>query len=192
MTKTIDIYFDYVCPYCYIASKREAILKEDFDVEFNWRPWEIYPERLLECEMRGDLSCGFIVTSLAKEIDLRITMPRHISNSHVALLGAELAKKKGKFNDYHHAVFQAHWEEKKDVSDIGVLKEICSKIGIDPNGFEQEIANPEYDIILEENDREAERINVQLVPSYILGDKIVVGNVGLAKLKKEIKKFLRA
>ncbi|MFQ5883693.1 MAG: DsbA family protein [Thermoplasmata archaeon] len=192
MTETIHIYFDFVCPYSYIASKRAGILKRDFDVQFNWKPWEIYPERPYECETRGDLTCSMIVAMLAREIGLAITMPRHMSNSHVALLGAEFAKKKGKFNDYRHAVFQAHWEEKKDISDIEVLKAICSKIGMDPDEFEQEIANPEYDKILEENDREAERMNVQQVPSYILEDRIVVGNVRLADLKKEIKKFLRA
>lgn len=190
MTETIDIYFDYVCPYCYIASKREAMLKESLDVNFNWRPWEIHPERPLECDTRGDLSCNMIITMLAKEIGMEVTWPRHISNSHMALLGAEVAKKKGKFDDYHHAVFHIHWEEKKDISDISVLKEVCAKIGMDPNEFEQEIAKPEYDEILEENDREAERIDVQLVPSYILGNRIVVGNMPLADLKREIESYL--
>ncbi len=191
MTKMIDIYFDYVCPYSYIASKREAVLKKDLDAEYNWRPWEIHPERPLQCETRTSLKCSFIVQRLAEEIGLDITMPVHLSNSQMALLGAEFAKKKGKFGAYHHGVFHTHWEEKKDISDIGVLREVCARIGMDPDEFEQEVSKPEYDEILKENDREADRIGVELVPSYILGDKIVVGNVPLANVKAAIEDYVR-
>lgn len=191
MPKTIDIFFDYVCPYSYIACRREDILKESLDVDFNWKPWEIFPERSLECYLRDDVRCAWAVTMLAKEIELDITMPRHVSNSNLALRGLEYARKKGKASEYHRAVFDVHWEEKKDISDIEVLKAVCSKIGLDPDEFEREMENPEYGKILENNDIEAERLNVQLVPSYILGDRIVVGNIRLSNLKKDLKKYLR-
>jgi predicted DsbA family dithiol-disulfide isomerase len=191
MTKTIDIFFDYVCPYSYIACRREDFLKKDMDVEFNWRSWETFPERSLVSYLRDDLRYGWAVTMLAKEIEMDITMPRHVSNTNMALRGLEYAKTKGRGGEYNRAVFDVHWDEKKDISDIEVLKEVCSRIGLDPDEFEREMENPEYGKILEENEREVERLNVQLVPSYILGDRIVVGNIRLSNLKKDLKKYLR-
>lgn len=191
MTKSVDIFFDYVCPYCYIASKREAILKQEFDLNFNWKPWEIHPERPLKAGTRDYINTSFVVRSLADEIKLDVTMPRHISNSRNALLGMLYAKGKGRFDDYHHAVFRAHWEEKKDISDMSVLREISSKIGVDPDELERAIANPDFARILDQIDKEAAKRRVELVPSYMIDNKIVVGNVPLERLRRALEKFSR-
>ncbi|MFQ6060987.1 MAG: DsbA family protein, partial [Thermoplasmata archaeon] len=55
MTEQVDIFFDYVCPYCFVACRREEILKRDLEVEFNWKGWEIFPDRSHECVARDDL-----------------------------------------------------------------------------------------------------------------------------------------
>ncbi len=191
MTKTIDLFFDYVCPYCYIASKREFILKKELDINFNWKPWEIHPDRSIRAEERTALNPSFIITGLANEIGLNVTMPVHRSNSHMALLGMLYAKGIGKFDEYHQSVFQKHWEEKKDISDIGVLKEVCTEIGIDPDEMEKAIANPDFDRILKEMDMEVERRKVELVPSYMLDGRIVVGNIPIANLKKALEDYLK-
>lgn len=192
MTEQVDIFFDYVCPYCFVACRREEILKRDLEVEFNWKGWEIFPDRSHECVARDDLRCEETVARLGEEIGLTITMPPYLSNSRSALMGLEFARKKGKSREYHREVFDLHWVEKRDISDIGVLKEACSRIGLDPAEFELEIVKGKYERILEGNDNEAERIGIQLVPSYVLGRKIVVGNVPLASLKKELEEFLRS
>ena len=191
MTKTVDIFFDYVCPYCYVASKREAILKKDLDVNFNWKPWEIHPERPTQADTRSYLDPPFIIKGFAAEIGMKVTMPVHKSNSRLALLGMLYAKGVGKFNEYHHAVFRNHWEEKKDISDMAVIKGICSEIGIDPDIMESAVSSPDFSRILKEMDKEAERRHVELVPSYMLDSKIVVGNIPLAHLKTELESFLK-
>lgn len=191
MTKTVDIFFDYVCPYCYIASKRELALKKDLDINFNWKPWEIHPERPMQAETRSFLDPSFIIKGLADEIGLKVTMPVHRSNSRLALLGTLYAKGMGKFDGYHDAVFRKHWEEKKDISDMAVLKEICTEIGIDPSELEKAVASPDFSRILKEMDEEAEKRRVELVPSYMLDGKIVVGNIPVANLKRALEDFLK-
>lgn len=75
MTEQVDIFFDYVCPYCFVACRREEILKRDLEVEFNWKGWEIFPDRSHECVARDDLRCEETVARLGEEIGLTITMP---------------------------------------------------------------------------------------------------------------------
>jgi predicted DsbA family dithiol-disulfide isomerase len=191
MTRTVDVYFDYVCPYTYVASKREPLLKANYDIDFNWRSWEIHPERPNPPIIRRSLTPSYITASLGKEINLRFTLPQHRSNSRNALIGSEIAKKMGKFKQYHESIWRVHWEEKKDIADINVLKNVASNVGIDPEIFERELANPEFDAVLKENDREAERIGVESVPSYVLGKRIVVGNIFMRNLKRELERFLR-
>jgi predicted DsbA family dithiol-disulfide isomerase len=192
MTKTVDVYFDYVCPYSYVASKREPLLKADFNVEFNWKSWEIHPERPIPPLERRSLTPSYIIGSLGKEINVDIKLPKHRSNSRMALLGAEVAKKMGKFEPYSNKIWQVHWEEKQDISDINVLKKVCSSIGVDPEVFERQVSSPEINSILKANDIEAEKIGVELVPSYILGRRIVVGNIFLPNLKSAIARYLQS
>jgi predicted DsbA family dithiol-disulfide isomerase len=192
MARTVDLYFDYVCPYTYIASKREPLLKAEFDVEFNWKPWEIHPERPTPPLIRRSLRSSYITASLGNEINLDFTLPKQRSNSRNALLGTEIARKMGKFRQYHASIWRVHWEEKKDICDINVLKGIASSAGIDPGVFERELTNPEFDGILKENDREAARIGVESVPSYVLGKRIVVGNIYMRDLKRELTRFLQS
>jgi predicted DsbA family dithiol-disulfide isomerase len=191
MTRTVDIFFDYVCPYCYIASKREPILKKDLDINFNWKPWEIHPERSMSAETRSFLKPSFIIKGLGDEIGVNVTMPAHRSNARLALLGMLYAKGIGKFDEYHHTVFRKHWEEKKDISDMVVIREICSETGIDPDAMENAVSSPDFSRILKEMDKEAERRHVERVPSYMLDSKIVVGNIPIANLKSELENFLR-
>ncbi len=192
MTRTVDVYFDYVCPYTYVASKREPLLKAEFDVEFNWRAWEIHPERTTPPLIRRSLSPSYATASLGKEINVDFTLPEHRSNSRNALIGAEIARKMGKFKQYQDSIWRVHWEEKKDIADVNVLKEVASSVGMDPGVFERELANPEFDAILNENDREAERIGVDKVPSYVLGKRIVVGDIFMRDLKMELARFLQS
>jgi predicted DsbA family dithiol-disulfide isomerase len=192
MTRTVDVYFDYVCPYTYVASKREPVLKADFDIEFNWRVWEIHPERPTPPIIRRSLTPSYITASLGREINLDFKLPKHRSNSRNALIGAEIARKMGKFKQYHESIWRVHWEEKKDIADINVLKDVASGVGIDPEIFERELANPEFNAVLEDNDKEAERIGVASVPSYVLGKRIVVGNIFMRELKRELERFLRS
>jgi predicted DsbA family dithiol-disulfide isomerase len=192
MTKTVDVYFDYVCPYTYIASNREPLLKADLDVEFNWKPWELHPQRVTPPITRRSLTPSYIVAMLAKEINLDITMPVHRSNSRMALIGTEIARKMGKISQYRTEMFRVHWVEKKDISAINVLRGVCNNVGIDPDVFEREIANPAFDAILRENDKEAERIGVDKAPSYVLGRRIVVGNISLPNLKRALARYLKS
>ncbi|MEE9116136.1 MAG: DsbA family protein [Thermoplasmata archaeon] len=192
MTRTVDIYFDYVCPYTYIASKREPLLKTELDVEFNWRGWEIHPERTTPPLIRRRLTPSYITASLGREIKLDFTLPKQRSNSRNALKGLEIARKMGKFKQYHDSIWRVHWEEKKDIADINVLEEVASNVGIDPTVFERQLGNPEFEAVLKENDREAERIGVEKAPSYVLGKRIVVGNIFMRDLKRELVRFLQS
>ncbi|MEE9223893.1 MAG: DsbA family protein [Thermoplasmata archaeon] len=187
----MDVYYDYVCPYTYIASKREPLLKAELDVDFNWRPWEIHPERPTPPLIRRSLTPSYITASLGREINVNFALPKQRSNSRNALTGAEIARKMGKFKQYHESIWRVHWEKKKDIADVSILKGVASNVGLDPGIFERELANPEFDGILNENDREAERIGVDKAPSYVLGNRIVVGNIFMRELKRELERFLR-
>ena len=44
MKPKVTIYSDYICPFCYIGKDRADRLQQEFDVEIEWKGFEIHPE----------------------------------------------------------------------------------------------------------------------------------------------------
>ena len=71
----------------------------------------------------NELSPG--VKNLSEEIGLKMKRPSFIACSRPALEAAEYAKEKGKFDQFHLAVFKAYWEEGKNIGERSILREIA-------------------------------------------------------------------
>ena len=41
-------YSDYICPFCYIGCNRIEILKQEYNLEVEWKPFENHPEKHTE------------------------------------------------------------------------------------------------------------------------------------------------
>ena len=40
----VTVYYDYICPFCYLGSKRILELSKEFDLDMEWVGIEIHPE----------------------------------------------------------------------------------------------------------------------------------------------------
>ncbi len=41
----LTVFYDYICPFCYIGSHRILALGDQYDLQINWAGMEIHPER---------------------------------------------------------------------------------------------------------------------------------------------------
>ena len=56
-------------------------------------------------------------------------------NSVKAMRGCILLAPEGKLVAFARAVFEIYWRDDKDISQDAVLREICQRIGVDPQQF---------------------------------------------------------
>lgn len=121
----------------------------------------------------NELSPG--VKSLSEEIGLKMKRPSFIACSRPALEAAEYAKEKGKFDQFHLAVFKAYWEEGKNIGERSILCEIAEKCGLPGNEMERCLDEGRYRERIERQNEEAVAMGITGIPAYIIGDHLIVG-----------------
>ncbi|MFX0044126.1 MAG: DsbA family protein, partial [Candidatus Hodarchaeota archaeon] len=116
-------YSDYICPFCYIGYHRLTQLKKEYNLDVEWRPFEIHPETPKGGALTEDLPFpkGYLemafanVKGLADEDGLKLKFSGKLPNSRLALYVSEFARKKGKFGEFHKIVLDAYWLDGKDI-----------------------------------------------------------------------------
>ena len=115
------------------------------------------------------------VKKLADEIGLKMTRSPFIASSRPALEAAEWAREKGKFDQFHLAVFKTYWEEGKNIGLRSVLREIAEGCGLDWEELERSLDEKRYAGRIDGQNTEAGTIGITGIPAYIIGDHLVVG-----------------
>jgi predicted DsbA family dithiol-disulfide isomerase len=194
----VVIFSDYICPFCFIGAQRAALLAAELAVRITWRGFEIHPEVPpegvpLEQFMPAAVSnLEARVRALAEEAGLSMRMPAKLSNSHLALLGAEYARDLGALEEYHEAIFRAYFQESKDIGDIETLVDIWNGINDDSVAFREALASDKYESVLEASAAAARSLGITGVPTFVFADgAIVVGAQPYSVLKNAAEKTFR-
>ncbi len=194
----VIIYSDYICPFCYIGFHRIGKLKEQFDLDVEWRPFEIHPEIpkdgvLLDKLLFPMEYLEMVMTNvkrLADEDGITLKFSDKLPNSRLALYISEFIRKKGKFDEFHELVFDKYWKEGEDIGDLSLLLELSESIGLNRNEILNFIKSDEPLNMLRKTQLELRRYGINGVPTFIISDRIIVGVQPYEVFKKVIKKVL--
>jgi len=194
----VSVYSDYICPFCYIGFDRIVKLKEQFDLDVEWQPFEIHPEtpkegitleKLLIPGEYLDMVKSNVIR-LAAEAGIKLKFSTKLPNSRLALYVSEFAKKKGKFDEFHQLVFNSYWKEGKDIGDLSLLLDLAESIGLNKDEILSYIESDEPSKKLREVSLKLSKYRINGVPTFFIGDKIVVGAQPYNVFEKVIKKVL--
>ena len=142
MTLKVQVFSDYVCPYCFLAEGPldEAVAEFDGAVEVEWMPFELraYPTPTLAPE--GDyLQSGWrdSIYPLAAKMGVHIVLPGVSPQPYtrMAFEGALFARDFGKAGAYNHRMFTAFFQDELDIGDPDVLTECAGELGLDRQDF---------------------------------------------------------
>jgi predicted DsbA family dithiol-disulfide isomerase len=191
-------YSDYICPFCYIGYHRIEQLKKEYNLDVEWRPFEIHPETpkggALTKELpfpKGYLEIAFAnVRRLAEEDGLKLKFSEKLPNSQLALYISEFARKKGKFEEFHKLVLESYWLEGKDIGDKDLLLDLAESIGLDKNEIENYLNTNEPSNVIQKSLKELRRYGINGVPSFLIEDKLVIGAQPYDTFKNVINKIL--
>ncbi len=130
------------------------------------------------------------LAEMAKEEGLYFAERTFTTNSHRALLLAEAAKREGDavFHSLHEKLFKAYFGERRNIGDERVLRVLASEVGMSEENVENAWRDPRYETILKENLDLATRKGINGVPTFIIGEEMLVGAVPTTMLLEEAKK----
>jgi len=199
---TIDIYSDVMCPWCAIGygQLQQALgqLEDEIEAEIRWRPFELNPDMPHEGEeqeahltrkygrsaeegakVRGQMravaeSAG---VSLAYEGGEEPAPPAMMWNTRDChkLLGLTLeamgpeAQTKLKL-----ALFEAHFNHRRDLSDHEVLLDIAAGVGLHRGAAKAALEDAALEARVVAEERQAWDLNISGVPAMIINEKFMV------------------
>ena len=187
----VPIYFDYASTLCYIAWRIVSDLERELDFEALWkgvpiamRDHHAKPGRIVTDRERQK------VLLVAAETGIQVAMPPAWLDSTIALSGAELARESGVFRAYHDAMFQAAFEDRRNIGDYAVVEEIAARAGLDRERFHAAIRSGAAIPRLEANRREADEFSALGYPTFILGDFPLTGIQPIDSMRLILSRFI--
>jgi predicted DsbA family dithiol-disulfide isomerase len=178
MKAHVEIYSDYVCPYCVLF---EAVLNQasrDLDITVDWKQVELrpYPNATLrpEDDYLPD-AWKRSVYPLAESLNIALKLPSISPQpySRLAHEGYRFAEVAGRAAEYNAAVFKAFFQDDRDIGDVEVLTTIAASIGLEQNKFRTALESGKFTSAHNAALAEAAELGVHSVPSvYINGQPL--------------------
>jgi predicted DsbA family dithiol-disulfide isomerase len=111
----------------------------------------------------------------------------HLSNSRMALEAGEYAKEKGRFHDFHTAVFRAYFTDGTAIGDLEELLNLAEAVGMDREDLREVLAEKKYAQNLRDTQKEARKYGINSAPTFIINNRYkIVGAQPLEEFRKAL------
>ncbi|MET0785811.1 MAG: DsbA family oxidoreductase [Paenisporosarcina sp.] len=189
----IEVWSDYVCPFCYIGKRRleEAIassgLSENIEVQF--KAYELDPNS----PAFSDKSTYDILaekynttTEAAKQMTVSVSQQaqsvgltydfdriKH-ANTFDAHRLAKWAESQGKPAEISERLLKAHFIEAKEIGRHEVLLDLVEEIGLDREKASEVLASNAYEVEVKQDVQEGMLLGVRGVPFFVINRKYAI------------------
>lgn len=174
----VDVWSDFVCPWCFLASTSLEKLKESHGVEVVWRSYELRPKGAPP--MPPEYQAHILATrprfeAMAWEVyGVEIHGGPLGVDSRLALIGHKYAEGQGVGDRYHDAMFRAYWQQAQSIDELPVLREVAVSVGLDGDTFLEALQEPIFEQQVLADIYQAQRLGLSGVPAMIFDRKYLV------------------
>ncbi len=180
----ILVFFDYVCPLCYLEWPRLKRLREEHDVELFLVPFELRPQLSAEGASIEDIGAGHsehveeYMRRLAAEGGLEIDFPGFMPNSHRALVVGEYARDLGPeiHERVHEAIFSAFNGRGEDIGREDTLLRVAGECGLDRTAVAEALASGGYEERLHRFTHLGIDMGVTATPAALVCNQLMIGS----------------
>lgn len=180
MPLKVQVFSDYVCPYCFLAEGplNEAVAEMAGAVEVEWMPFELRPYPTPTLEPEGDyLQSGWrqSIYPMAERMGVRIVLPRVSPQPYTRLAfeGALEARDQGQADAYNHRMFTAFFQDELDIGNVNVLSDCAAEIGLDKKNFRAALDNRLHSQECEQQlSLGRDRMAINSVPTFVIDNRI--------------------
>ena len=198
---TIDIWSDVMCPWCIIGysqlQKGLAQLHGEIEAEVRWLPFELNPDmpaegegqsehiarkygrspqeaeanrgRLIEIGERAGYSFAWTGTGEPPKAWMWNTFAAHkLLKWALIEAGAEVQTR------LKLALFDAHFQQRRNVSDPDVLVELAAAQGLDPTGARAALDDETLGAVVRHEEAQAWDMNISGVPAMVVDGKFLI------------------
>ena len=169
----VDVWSDYVCPFCYLELPVLERLKREFGdrVDIRWRAFELRPEPAPTLSPQGKYlqdTWERLVYPMAKDRGMTLRLPPVQPRSRMAFEAALHAREVNAFDTMHAGLFRAFFEHGKDIGDMSTLLAIAATLEIDAGPLQEALESGRHTQQVGEDRAQAEELGMQGVPFLIV------------------------
>jgi predicted DsbA family dithiol-disulfide isomerase len=181
---TLNVFTDFVCPWCYLSTPRVERLRHDFEVEVQWHYFPLHPDTPAEGLLLQDLFAGrgydldamhARMKGLMDAEGLPYNRRSHTYNSRLAQELAKWADSQPGFESIHGALYRAYFVDGRNIGDIEVLVDIAQSVGLSADDARGVLADRTFKDAVDADWEQARRYGVTGVPTFVAGRYKVVG-----------------
>ena len=169
----LDIWSDYVCPFCYLELPAVNRLQQEFGsrLEVVWHAFELRPDPVPTLDPDGDYLhtvWNRSVYPMAQRLGMNIRLPPVQPRSRKAFEAVAFARDAGRFDAMHLALFRGFFEQGRDIGDRAELLSLAQESGIDGNALRAVLDEGRYTQQVLQDERQAQALGIAGVPLMLV------------------------
>ncbi|MBF4692381.1 DsbA family oxidoreductase [Fusibacter ferrireducens] len=189
----IEVWSDYVCPFCYIGKRRleEAIQQLDFksEIEIEFKSFELDPNapKSYDANIHELIAKKYGITvnqakanntqiaaqakSMGLIYDFEAMKPTNTFDAHRL---AHYANAEGTQDKFSERLLRAYFTEGKDLSSYEVLASLAKEVGLDYDQAMKILNSDQYRDAVRRDESDARRLNISGVPYFVINGKYAI------------------
>lgn len=195
MSTKVDVFVDYVCPFCFLIKDAIEELKRDRDVEVRIRPFELRPAPVPTLRPEDDYLphiWNASVYPMADRVGVPLTLPS-ISpqpRTEKAFMVLQLAQEEGKAEAYSSAMYRAFFQDDRDIGDEAVITDVAASVGLDKAEVEAALNSAERRARhRDDQDYAVNTVGITSVPGIMIDGILLSGVPDARRLKRAVDNF---
>lgn len=188
----IDVFVDYVCPFCLLVEPAIEELRRERDVAVTIRPFELRPDPIPTLRPEDEYLPRVwrqSVYPMAERVGIPIRLPS-ISpqpRTEKAFLVLQLARERGCAEAYSAAMFAAFFQKDRDIGQTEVIIDVAASVGLEPAEVEAAMRDGERrkrhraDL-----DYAVNTVGITAVPGIVVAGRLLQGVPSATRLKKVV------
>lgn len=179
MPLVIPVAHDFNCPWCWIALSQVKRLRAEFEVEFDWRGYELFPEDMVWPESGPSAPKPENKPPVPSRFDLALAaegLPKLTSKrpgrmkTFRAHQAVEFARDLGRHNELIERIYIAHWQHGLNINEVATLRLLATGLVDDLDEMERAIEERRHRDRLVMFDDDAYSAGVYNVPTFFVGE----------------------
>jgi predicted DsbA family dithiol-disulfide isomerase len=193
MEMKIEVWSDYVCPFCYLGKRRLEIALDKFEhkdeVEIVFRSFELDPSAKKKYEesiheiiahkygipVEQAKASNNQIVAQAKAVGLNYNFddlkPTNTFDAHRL---SHYAKTEGKLNAISERILKAYFVDSLNISDYKVLAELAAEVGLDRDKALSVLESEQYGEEVRKDEEKASKLRISGVPYFVFNNKYAV------------------
>lgn len=165
----LDIWSDYVCPFCYIELPAVTRLQEEIGPQLtvSWHAFELRPDPVPTLDPDGEYlhnTWNRSVYPMARERGMTLRLPPVQPRSRKAFEAVLHAREQGRFDAMHLALFRGFFEEGRDIGDIETLLVLGESAGLERHALRVALEEDRHTEAVIEDEMHASALGITGVP----------------------------